>query len=702
MDGRAHGGGRAARSAAAAAIVGPAAAVCFLCGRWGQGRRTGRPMPPMPLLAAALATLLAAADGYSVAAGTQQARQVRWWMSFTKPENNLRLIDSHPKAVTGIYTYIGAGVESSGSFDCPHNESFLREQFEPYWARGLSVTPALALTNASVMSGTALKHVAEVAAFAEKINVSGFMLDFEPGTSEVAWVHAYADYVAAFREAMHDAGLQAEMCVSDWGILDGHFLKNGEGYGVYAKTGVDVMMSMAGTYYGSNVTKNLHNVDLEITQGVSLSQLAVGIGTQINPSVAAGCPVVGQMGCHTAGGQCYNWTQSRLETFVADCVSRGVRTIDIWRADIDQEGDCTEPYYFQVAEKFLAGHASLKMKSSIKSVDHVAVAGLKPTLSFVSSSPLSMELPSNKTSYEGGTVIRTASGLHLFTTDTSHGIVNTSLVYYHSSATGNNSTFKYVRQVVCCSEGVLTGHRASLWAPMPVFDADADLWRLFHVQYSSSVPASNSSGWFYNYDGQIASAVSTVKGKDGIGGPYITSSDGPAVVLGPDADSQSWEGLQGTDSISPPFLLRDNETWAAYYGSAQTEKIPRPHGIWWNGLVTTKKLGDRFVRRLPSAKVDLNGGGSENPVVTYLPQHSLYIALFDDLFAEAKGFGFSFSADGLTWETPAAVVAVPGGTRTPMALMLEDDGSLSVFYSNYGVGGGPERIFHAKFELKFT
>ena len=143
------------------------------------------------IIAHAAAPAIAPADSRVAAAGLQAPeRQVRWWMGFGSPENNLRLIDSHPKAVTGIYTYIGAGVESSGSFDCPHNESFLRQQFEPYWARGLSVTPALALTNASVMTGSALKHVAEVAAFAKKINVSGFMLDFEPKTSEVAWVHA--------------------------------------------------------------------------------------------------------------------------------------------------------------------------------------------------------------------------------------------------------------------------------------------------------------------------------------------------------------------------------------------------------------------------------------------------------------------------------------------------------------------------------
>ena len=174
---------------------------------------------------------------------------------------------------------------------------------------------------------------------------------------------------------MHGAGLQAEMCVSSWGILDGHFLKNGEGYGIYAKTGVDVMMSMAGTYFGTNVTKDVHNIELEIKQGVTLSQLAVGIGTQINPSVAAGCPKVGQMGCHTVGGQCYNWTRSRLETFVADCVSRGVRTIDMWRADIDSEGDCTEPYYFQVAERFLAGQAPELKVNSLKSDDDDGWAG---------------------------------------------------------------------------------------------------------------------------------------------------------------------------------------------------------------------------------------------------------------------------------------------------------------------------------------
>ena len=59
-----------------------------------------------------------------------------------------------------------------------------------YYSRGLDVTPALSLTNESVISGNAAKYVAEVAEFANSVNISGLMLDFEPDTSEVAWVHA--------------------------------------------------------------------------------------------------------------------------------------------------------------------------------------------------------------------------------------------------------------------------------------------------------------------------------------------------------------------------------------------------------------------------------------------------------------------------------------------------------------------------------
>jgi hypothetical protein len=219
------------------------------------------------------------------AAPAAAARQVRWWTNFESAgvSAQLETIAQHPRSITGIYTYIGAGHGDSGAFSFGHspstdnNYTWIREAVRRYTALGLTVTPAVSLTNHSVMSGTALAHVSEAAAFAKAANVSGLMLDFEPATSEVPWVLAYAKYVKAFTAALHAVGLEAEMCVSDWGILDGHFLKNGEGYGVFAKTGVDTMMSMAGTYYGTNVSKNEYNVELELKQDVALSQLAAGV-----------------------------------------------------------------------------------------------------------------------------------------------------------------------------------------------------------------------------------------------------------------------------------------------------------------------------------------------------------------------------------------------------------------------------------------
>ena len=86
--------------------------------------------------------------------------------------------------------------------------------------------------------------------------------------------------------------------------------------------------------------------------------------------------------------------------------------------------------------------------------------------------------------------------------------------------------------------------------------------------------------------------------------------------------------MQGTDSLSPPFLLPDNATWAAFYGSAQTQRAgTSPHDLgWYNGLVTAGSLGGQWVRRLPTALVDLNGGFSENPIVCRLPEALVYRA----------------------------------------------------------------------------
>lgn len=255
---------------------------------------------------------------------------------------------------------------------------------------------------------------------------------------------------------------------------------------------------------------------------------------------------------------------------------------------------------------------------------------LPPTLQLIQTAPVPMVLPSERTAFEGGTLLRIGTGLHLFTTDVSRGIVNTSLVYYHAPSPGHNFTF--VRQLSCCSSGAAGDPKGSLWAPMPAWDGSHKRWHLFYVQYRSYGPGHSLDP---NWNGTIMHAVSSVAGSQGIGGPYRDVG----VVLQPDAASQPWEGLQGTDSISPPFLLPDKKTFAAFYGSAGSLGQR-------NGLVTASKLGGQFTRRLPSALVDfrtapqnhssrhysnVSDARSENPVVTFLDHLGLYVAVFDTL-----------------------------------------------------------------------
>ena len=280
---------------------------------------------------------------------------IRWWMSVNNLDNNLAMIESG--VVHGIYTYIGAMVFADGSFTCPHidDQEWFDQHLQPYLdliadesSSFSSLTPALGLNETAVISGAAMTSVSDVAQCAVNLGVSGFMLDFEPDDSSPELVNAYAAYIKALTEAMHNVGLRAEMCVSSWGILDGHTVDNG--YGVYATTGVDKMMSMASTYFGTNITQNEANVQLELAQGVSNpGQLSVGIGTMISDDPQSPCPT-------GPAKWDYNWTEARLRDFVLNFLAVppvAAQDLVFWRADIDNEGNCTKAYYFDVAKEFL-------------------------------------------------------------------------------------------------------------------------------------------------------------------------------------------------------------------------------------------------------------------------------------------------------------------------------------------------------------
>jgi hypothetical protein len=69
---------------------------------------------------------------------------------------------------------------------------------------------------------------------------------------------------------------------------------------------------------------------------------------------------------------------------------------------------------------------------------------------------------------------------------------------------------------------------------------------------------------FYNFSGVILRVISKAPGIGGIGGAYKDAG----IILKPGPDSQSWEGIQGTDSFFP-YKVKDK--WYAFYGSCHCE-----------------------------------------------------------------------------------------------------------------------------------
>ena len=279
---------------------------------------------------------------------------------------------------------------------------------------------------------------------------------------------------------------------------------------------------------------------------------------------------------------------------------------------------------------------------------------------------------------EGGVVLKLGSTCHLFTTELrGREWVNTRIAHWTSE---NRLNWKR-HSTVFESSGDFTGKdvRASLWAMPLAYDESARCWNLFYVAYRSE--PNNDTGWYINHDGRVFRAVSQVEGHNGLAGPYKDVG----VVLQPGPQSQPWEGLQGSDSF---HIYRVGNRWMAFYGSAQTQLVPKPNPAfakWGVGLAEAEVIGGPWKRRPEGNPVFAN---AENPVVTRLAS-GRYVAIFDALCDKPLFIGYADSPDGIRWSHPAYLELRQNKgfwareIRTPLGLIGESDGSFSLFYTGY-------------------
>lgn len=219
--------------------------------------------------------------------------------------------------------------------------------------------------------------------------------------------------------------------------------------------------------------------------------------------------------------------------------------------------------------------------------------------------------------------------------------------------------------------------RASIWAPMPIFEDLSNKWLLFYVGYTCD-PG--------QIDGAIYMLESAVPGVAGVSGPYVNAT----MILnteGLGGPPMSWEGIrpdgQGTDSFFPWQL--DNGTWMGFYGSHKHSEE-----VWSVGVVAADRLAGpwRRVESLSPADYIETPERIENPIVTRSANGKRFVAVYDALH-RGESAGFVASDDGVHW---SAAQYVPlnasssgcAGVRTPMGLVPEPkrcQGCYSMLYT---------------------
>jgi hypothetical protein len=281
-----------------------------------------------------------------------------------------------------------------------------------------------------------------------------------------------------------------------------------------------------------------------------------------------------------------------------------------------------------------------------------------------------------KYGFEGGRIVKEGDTYHWITAEQVGDpfVANMSLGYWTSKDGTNWQRQRTLRK----SDGDYTGvsQYASVWGPMMVFIEEDNRWHLFYVCYKSKPDEPNI--FYAGHHGVIQHAVSDVKGRDGIGGPY---TDREILMRYEGGNPDPWEGLQGVDSFFP-YKIKNK--WYALYGSATTQDLSTCK--WQIGLAQAPRIEGPWTRMSEKNPVDFVHF-AENPIVQQL-ENGVYIALIDG-GPWVNKMGYSLSYDGVNWsplrhfELEPVVQKWWVMMRTPLSLIKENDGSYTLFFTAF-------------------
>lgn len=309
--------------------------------------------------------------------------------------------------------------------------------------------------------------------------------------------------------------------------------------------------------------------------------------------------------------------------------------------------------------------------------------------------------------FEGGNAIQLAGMLHWFTTElvAPPNWWHTKIAHWTSA---DGVQWSRRATIVEGSSNASGGDpRATVWAPIPIFDDTRNRWTIFYVGYHSDAKRETGAA----YDGRIFRAVAQNEGMSGIGGPYDTED----VVMQPDMQSQPWEGLQGVDSFFPFRRPGSEEGWLALYGSATIEHLARnPSATRWRvGMAHAPELSGPW-KRATSNPIDAEPVFIENPVIVGRYEGN-YLAMYEnDAISNQhrRCFGLMSTEDGINWRRQPMISLEESQApwisriRTPVGAIQLTPSTFRVFFTAYDLYGqsvgGPSRGSLGSMDVHFT
>ena len=333
------------------------------------------------------------------------------------------------------------------------------------------------------------------------------------------------------------------------------------------------------------------------------------------------------------------------------------------------------------------------------------------SFSLINSSTPGLYLNESKYGVEGGQVLLVDNTFYLVITEfTGDPLwVPSNLAVWSTTMDTFPFGWKRIAQLyqsggICdCNE---SDYRASLGSSITAaYNQTSQFWILYYVGFQS---CQNGSGYFYNQNGRIFMAQSTIKGPNGIVGPYKDIK----VIMKPDENSEPWEGLQGVDSFSNPYKATDGKYYA-FYGSALTQDTPCCNQRVGLAMSENDLYGPWIREPYPSvnpSNLTIPNNSSEQPIVTRFLDGT-YGAVWNTLNKQGQGMvGYVWSPDGINWRPECSqylAVNPQNGThwgqaRTPQGLIPINgsDSEYYLFFSGHDGGDKHESFGYSKVKFK--